>query len=284
MDDNQLGRNIQHLRRIHGETLEELGKVIISAKSTVKGYENGSRKPDLEKMQLLAAHYNKSVDELLYTDLTGLDSMEMDLNSSAHMIELFNVIIPLFTSEETMENKAFKKGYELSQNLLNSFAKAEILSGNTIVRIFEAYAEAVDTSESPEALANLMWTIFVWWSQLYDTKELLSMQNRLLSKKLGIKYYMHLKDTTSKEIKEKRLGFITDVNDMINEILRTLKSELEWADLADYYLALRYVMGLVDTELSNEMNTAVGMQMMLSFMTLGNSYAFRFCKTCMDEE
>ena len=110
------------------------------------------------------------------------------------------------------------------------------------------------------------------------------MQNRLLSKKLGIKDYMHLKDTTSKEIKEKRLGFITDVNDMINEILRTLKSEPEWADLADYYLALRYVMGLVDTELSNEMNTAVGMQMMLSFMTLGNSYAFRFCKTCMDED
>jgi transcriptional regulator with XRE-family HTH domain len=284
MDDNQLGRNIQHLRKIHGETLDELGKAIISAKSTVKGYENGSRKPDLEKMQLLASHYNKSVDELLYTDLTGLDSVEMDLNSSEHMIELFNIIIPLFTSEEAMENKAFKKGYELSQSLLNSFAKAEILSGNTIVRIFEAYAEAVDTSESPEALANLMWTIFVWWSQLYDTKELLSMQNRLLSKKLGIKDYMHLKDTTSKEIKEKRLGFITDVNDMINEILRTLKSEPEWADLADYYLALRYVMGLVDTELSNEMNTAVGMQMMLSFMTLGNSYAFRFCKTCMDED
>lgn len=284
MDDNQLGRNIQHLRKIHGETLDELGKAIISAKSTVKGYENGSRKPDLEKMQLLASHYNKSVDELLYTDLTGLDSVEMDLNSSEHMIELFNIIIPLFTSEEAMENKAFKKGYELSQSLLNSFAKAEILSGNTIVRIFEAYAEAVDTSESPEALANLMWTIFVWWSQLYDTKELLSMQNRLLSKKLGIKDYMHLKDTTSKEIKEKRLGFIADVNDMINEILRTLKSEPEWADLADYYLALRYVMGLVDTELSNEMNTAVGMQMMLSFMTLGNSYAFRFCKTCMDED
>lgn len=284
MDDNQLGRNIQHLRKIHGETLDELGKAIISAKSTVKGYENGSRKPDLEKMQLLASHYNKSVDELLYTDLTGLDSVEMDLNSSEHMTELFNIIIPLFTSEEAMENKAFKKGYELSQSLLNSFAKAEILSGNTIVRIFEAYAEAVDTSESPEALANLMWIIFVWWGQLYDTKELLSMQNRLLSKKLGIKDYMHLKDTTSKEIKEKRLGFITDVNDMINEILRTLKSEPEWADLADYYLALRYVMGLVDTELSNEMNTAVGMQMMLSFMTLGNSYAFRFCKTCMDED
>ncbi|WP_435645117.1 helix-turn-helix domain-containing protein [Butyricicoccus porcorum] len=284
MDDNQLGRNIQHLRKIHGETLEKLGNVIICAKSTVKGYENGSRKPDLGTIQLLASHYNKSVDELLYTDLTELGSMEMDLNSQEHMIELFNVIIPLFTSEAAMKNEDFKKGYELSQSLLNSFAKAENLSGNIIVRIFEAYARAVDNTELPEALANLMWSIFVWWSQLYDTKELLSMQNKLLSKKLSIKDYMQLKDTTSKEIKEKRLRFVADFDDIINEALRALKSEQEWADLADYYLALRYVHGLVDTELSNEMNAAVGMQMMLSFMTLGNGYAFRFCKTCMSED
>ena len=46
MDDNQLGRNIQHLRIIYNETLDGLGSVIHCAKSTVKGYENGSRKPD----------------------------------------------------------------------------------------------------------------------------------------------------------------------------------------------------------------------------------------------
>ena len=74
MDDNQLGRNIQHLRIIHKETLEELGGSIHCAKSTVKGYENGSRK-NLQTLQLLAAHYNKPVDELLYTDLTGLESI-----------------------------------------------------------------------------------------------------------------------------------------------------------------------------------------------------------------
>ena len=65
MAGNQLGRNIQHLRKLHKETLEELGNVIFCAKSTVKGYENGSREPDFKTLQRLAAHYNKSIDELL---------------------------------------------------------------------------------------------------------------------------------------------------------------------------------------------------------------------------
>lgn len=128
MDDNQLGRNIQHLRKIHGETLDELGKAIISAKSTVKGYENGSRKPDLEKMQLLASHYNKSVDELLYTDLTGLDSVEMDLNSSEHMIELFNIIIPLYDDAYVDDNDGYKHSKWLS------FMNQRLLSARNLLK------------------------------------------------------------------------------------------------------------------------------------------------------
>ncbi len=47
-----------------------------------------------------------------------------------------------------------------------------------------------------------------------------------------------------------------------------LLPEQEWSDLADYYLALQYIVGMVDTDLSSEMNSVVGTQMMLSFMTL----------------
>lgn len=94
---------------------------------------------------------------------------------------------------------------------------------------------------------------------------------------------MSLKDTENASVAEKRVSFIADFDGIINETLKTLKSEQEWSDLADYYLALRYVVGMVDTDLSTEMNLAVGMQMMLSFMTLGNSHAFTFCKTCLSE-
>lgn len=283
MDDNQLGRNIQHLRIIHNETLDELGSIIHCAKSTVKGYENGSRKPDLQTLQLLSAHYNKPVDELLYTDLTGLEIISIDLNSPAHTTELLRVILPLYSSEEAMKNPNFKNGYDLSQRLLEAFSNAEVLSGSVIARIFEAFVKATDESESPEAVANLVWSVFVCWSHIADTNKLLTLQNKLLSKKLSIKDYMSLKDTEDSSIIEKKAGFVSYFDGTITEALKALKSKQEWSDLADYYLALRYVVGMVDTDLTTEMNSAVGMQMMLSFRTLGNSYAFTFCKACLSE-
>ena len=283
MDENQLGRNIQHLRVIHNETLDELGSVIHCAKSTVKGYETGSRKPDLQTLQVLASHYNKPVDELLYADLTGLESISIDMNSPSRATELMKIILPLYSSEDTMGNANFKNGYELSQRLLAAFSSAEVLPGNMIVRIFESFAMAADESENPEAVANLVWSIFVWWSQICDTNQIISLQNKLLSKKLSFKDWMSLKDTEDASVAEKRVSFITDFDAIITDALKVLKSEQEWSDLADYYIALRYVMGMVDTDLSTEMNSAVGMQMMLSFMTLGNRHAFTFCKTCLSE-
>lgn len=150
-----------------------------------------------------------------------------------------------------------------------------------IGRIFEAYLNAADESEEPEAFANIMWCIFVWWTQIYDTDQIISLQNKQLSKKLTFKDYMKLRDTESTEIKEKRKSFIADFEVIITGVLKELKTEMEWSGLADYYLALRYIVGMVDTDLSNEMNSSVGMQMMLSFMKLGNDFAFKFCKTCL---
>lgn len=274
MDDNQLGRNIQHLRIIHNETLEELGGIIHCAKSTVKGYENGRRRPDFQTLQLLAAHYNKPIDELLYADLTELESISIDMNSPSHIMELMKTILPLYSSEDAMGNANFKNGYELSQRLLAAFSNAEVLPGNMIVRIFESFANATDESENLEAVANLVWSIFIWWSQIYDINQILSLQNKLQSKKLSFKDWMQLKDTEDASVAEKRVSFITDFGAIITEALKALKSEPEWSDLADYYIALRYIVGMVDTDLSAEMNSAVGMQMMLSFMMLGNSYAF----------
>ena len=123
MNDNQLGRNIKHLRIIHNETLDELGSFIHCAKSTVKGYENGNRKPDLQTLQLLSVHYNKPVDELLYADLTGLEEISINLHSPAHITELMMEILPLFTSKDAVVNLSFKHGYDLSQKLAKEIAE-----------------------------------------------------------------------------------------------------------------------------------------------------------------
>lgn len=283
MADNQFGRNIQHLREIRSETLTEMGNSISRAKTTTKGYENGSREPDLGTLRLMASHFNKTVDELLFSDLTQVKKMSIDWNSPRYMTELLKAIVPLFTSEEAMKSDSFQKGYKLSKELIEGFAKGEILSGNLIVRIFESYITAAEESDAPEVVANIMWSIFIWWTQIFDTQQILSLHNKLLAKKLQHKDWTKLRENEDQSIKDKRKGFVADFEEVVVAALKALKSEQEWSDLADYYLALRYVLCLVDTGLSNEMNTAVGMQMMLSFMTMGNRHAFAFCQTCLSE-
>lgn len=91
-----------------------------------------------------------------------------------------------------------------------------------------------------------------------------------------VKSFLNAKANESEETKKKRQDFINDFDEIIMELLKALKSSPDLAGLADYYLALRYVVSMVDTGLSSEMNTAVGMQMMLSFLQLGNPYALHY--------
>ena len=283
--DNRLGRNLQHLRETHKLTLDALGSIIHCARSTVKGYENGSREPDYQVLQLLSTYFGVTVDELLHADLTGLEGALTDLNCpSNRLIERLNHILPLYSSEDALKNDSFKRGLELSANLLDGFSKGEILPGNQIVRIFESYLNALEESDAPEIAANLLWSVFIWWTQIIDTNQALSLQNKMLSKKLSYKDLMKLRIEEDEAIKQRRIDFVRDFDEIITFALKILKTEQEWSDLADYYIALRHVLYMVDTELTNEMNTVVGRQMMMSFAMLGNKQAFAFYKTCLSEQ
>jgi len=281
-NDNRLGKNIQILREMSGETLDELGEVIHFARSTVKGYENGSRKPDPQTLNSIAKHYGKTVDELLYTDLTELSGRKIQVGSIKNILDLFQEILPLYSSEDTMKNPKFKKGYKFCHQIMNGFSDGEVLRGTIITDAFQALIEAFEELECPEAAANLMWTIFVWWTQMFDVKQMMSLQSKYLSNKFDIKDYMKIKEKESDALKKRR-GFISDFDEIITEILKELKSDSKWSDLADYYIALKYIFVMVDSDLSPEMNSAVGMQMMLTFAKIGNPHALNFIKTSLSK-
>lgn len=277
-DDNQLGKNIQHLREMCGETLDELGKAIYIVRSTVKGYENGSRMPDPQKLNSIAKHYGKTVDELLYTDLTELSEAKMDAKSIRNVLDLFQKIFPLYSSEDAMRNSKFKNGYMLCHQIMDGFSNGEVLRGTIITDAFQVFIKALEEIEYPEVAANLMWTIFVWWTQIFDINQMMPLQSKMLSKKFDIKDYLKIKGNENDELREKKRGFVSDFDEIITEILKQLKANSKWSDLADYYIALKYVLAMVDSDLSPEMNSAVGMQMMLTFAKIGNPHALNFLK------
>lgn len=59
------GDRLRKLRRERKLTAKEFGKIFNIAESTVSGYENGSRNPDTEKINLFADFFGCSTDYLL---------------------------------------------------------------------------------------------------------------------------------------------------------------------------------------------------------------------------
>lgn len=59
------GSRLRELRKNNGLTMKELGKKFSLAESTISGYENGNRKPDLEMIDAFANYFKVSSDYLL---------------------------------------------------------------------------------------------------------------------------------------------------------------------------------------------------------------------------
>lgn len=73
------GERIRELRKIKNMTMKELGKRLNLAESTISGYENEARKPDLEVMRKLAEFFDVSVDYILgVSDNKGVDIKTSD--------------------------------------------------------------------------------------------------------------------------------------------------------------------------------------------------------------
>ncbi len=200
-----------------------------------------------------------------------------DINSASQVSELVSIIFPFYRSDEALRNRNFKKAYKLSQKLLDSYNSKEVLNGSIIYRIFNLYTRAADESGEPEAYANVVWIIFIWWTQIGDTNQMLSLQDKQSSHQLSIDDLSNMVNTSSKEIQEKKDSFINDFEPVIDQILRALKVDSGWTMFSDYYQALKNIVGLTHSDLSPEMTVQKGLDMMISFGKVNNSLASDFC-------
>ncbi len=65
-----------------------------------------------------------------------------------------------------------------------------------------------------------------------------------------------------------------EFDEAINEIFEGLRETDEWNDLIDYYIALEYIFGAVDNVFSMEQNHDFGVDLMLKYAAIGNTFCF----------
>ena len=86
---------------------------------------------------------------------------------------------------------------------------------------------------------------------------------------------------TNDEALGKKREYVKDSQETVMALINILKQSSDYYALGDYYLALRYVTGMIDNEYSGAFNKTIGMELMTSLATLENEYAIKMLKSAL---
>ena len=283
VENNQFGKNIKYLRSAYGETQLELALAIgLDSPNTIANYEKGERTPKPEIKKKLASHYRITEDELVHSDFSGMKVSSSQLGNKQEMIEMTLLMCPITCTEKAMKDPLFQKGYAAHMRALDAMKDGHAFADADYDMCIGAYSDSYDTYETPESLANILWWFVIselsmknQW--MIDGAEALS--DKRVSKKDFYKNF-YLKDCSfpdeGKLFGENELKDLKEMSESVVELLKELKKKAQYSNLADYYTALRYILGCVDNELTEAMNKVVGSEMIWAFAKLGNRYAKKF--------
>lgn len=276
----KLGNNIRCLRMAYGETQEQLGYVIGVEKNTVSSYEKGRTEPNKNILSMIAIHYMISVEELLSCDFSGVDKITFNQNMFWEQID---IILPVTSSENAIKNEHFQKAYSIHRKFFDELQKQRLDNIDKVMICFGEYIDAfVDENSREEAAANFigLWYLLVVMSKFIPTiiKNQTAALVQIKSKNPKIRRELENTDSNFEKDANALVSAFDDpeINEMLSEFMKSIKKSGKWCELGDYYLALQFLLNLVDNDMTWEFNRRIGIEMLSAFSSVGNPYATFF--------
>lgn len=289
-NQNRLGANIRGLRKAFGETQEDLFLALGLegySTSTISQYETGKRFPGRDILAKIAAHYRISEWQLLNIDYSNMKKIpQKPIGDISSGIEYIKQILPLICTEKAMMNHSFQEAYKLHAEVLNSICEKTSLDLEKINQCMENYAEARNQGIVEGAANRAWWMLFFGMVCSYITPEFWDNCDELLSRELSVQDIFKLGLLPSFDV-ERHCDEAVEWQEFVEEILKSVKKELaidiyflkhtkEYAELGEYYLALRHKFCILNNDLSKEINDMVGDEMLYAYGLMGNQYAQAF--------
>lgn len=278
---SKTAKNIRDIRKAHGETQSDLASAINVSEKAVGNYETGARQPDIQTIQAIAQHYGFPVDRLMNEDFSQMD-FKLSALTWEKAMEVMSIQFPIVCSEEAMEDPSFAEGYKRTQEIWGKVKEGQSdIMRSFIESAFQKYEDAIiGNNDLVEAVANALWLTFLVYALMPDEHSAKMSEAVLFGKSLKkdfVKKYV-LKDSNpiSKENAANKRAYVEDSQETVVALIRILKESGKYSDLADYYMALRYVLGMVANDYSDDLNKTIGIEMLLSFAELGNKYVINY--------
>lgn len=266
-------KNIKYMRRFYGVTQTELSKVLKVEQHSISQYETGKRSLNYEYVQLLANYFRIPIEKFVKEDLSNIMVYNLDVDID-FIFEFLDIIFPKFLVSETMEDVYFQKGCKCLNSIREDFKENKVISIKKYEECIDLFLQSYRKFQTLESIANTLGVILVFYAPQFTGKEEEEFgkeiyKQRRISKQVLKKYFLR-EEIVNNPIKKE---FIEKYNDFVMEGIRILKEIPEWSQLGDYYLALRYITGMVENDNNQDMNILIGEKFMINLFELDNKYA-----------
>lgn len=284
---NKLANNIKSLRLSMGETQEDLAYALdLNSKSAVVNWESGDNVPSSENLHRISNRYGVTIDQLMNDDLTSEFSFIKyfcNVNSADELIKLFMNLFPVILLESEKSNLKLVEAIECQKNLKICMIRGDNQEEFDFYydKTSYIYMELIDKEESVSANANLVSMFLLCafynrigkeWDGIQDCFEFSnkSLRKKELKRFISEIYLSRNLNKLNKERSEYHL-----LNETILELIKELKYQKKLIQLSDYFMCLRYFLGLVDNNLNNAINQQIGFAILSDLSLMKNKYVGR---------
>ena len=278
-EKSRLAKNIKFFRDVNGETQLDLSLALgFNSTSRIAMYETDRRTPSSSTIAKIAKHYRITESDLINGDFSNarnrIKIVEKLLSDTKAREKLADVFFPMICSEEALNNPNFKKAY----NIHLAYKKASIDGVYTNADIQECIKGYIDSGDLIESTANLTTLCILFEIGLHNNEllegALLYDGNKIDINKFYKDYFLVNEDYPSSLT---NVGIdINELSVLIDECLKELRENNEYAFLVNYLVAIRYIYNCIENENTSATNGLIGGEMLLSELKLGNPYAVNF--------
>ncbi len=275
MDKEQTNRvlnNITILRKAYGESYENLARAIgYEDKSGVANWYSRGSVNDAEKLKRVAQHYRIPISTLLDSDLSDFKIPVEQYKDPEKQIFSFFILFPLAFNDNESGDPLFEKAFHLHTEYIRKGFRKNYFDPVMFDEMWTAYERSFEDNATIEAFINMTSLCILTEVGLKNPWMLNLSGTRVGTKDFNEIFLPNYKNdliTSDDETQELERQVVFS--------LRKIKQQSKYADLADYYMAIRYFWALPDNGLSWADNQMVGNEMISSFAWLGNKYALLF--------
>ena len=277
-----ISKNIKTLRKLTGESQQDLANSLKLSRSTIANYETGINLPDINTISAISYHYGCTIDTFVNTDLS---SNVLPKNTTLHLINrikeidlysLFTSIFPFVDDYDDADSQFKKAVHKHKQILVNPAYCTDYFE------IVNLYADSYNKHKKIDALINIINLTFLYITtkKYTPSNEYNEVLYKLMTGTLDANYFIKnylLKNYIFKndliELTEQDKEDLDTLYENLENFIHALKhSNFEHkVDYIQYLNTIMYIFNLHNNSNSEAINHKIGIELLNQQINAKNS-------------